>query len=264
MRVAAGHSRSRKAERIALEHGQSPPIFPEVDLRWQRCRHVKDSRMQRIPLSMLPGRQVQRSGGPGACAPPRRVTGVPAAGWLAGPATGCPRRTRLLPSRWHCAVRAAPGDRMLSDAEWAHIAAQIMDRTGRKTPAGDDRGVRRVAVRQAADHVHIVATLARQDVAGPRPGTTSTESGKPASTPSGNSGSAPPPRRTAPQPGARPARRRSSRPGAAGLSRPVSLCAARSPTRRPGRADGAGLLCPPPAGWRAGCACAAALSSRTR
>ena len=25
---------------------------------------------------------------------------------------------------WHCSVRAAPGDRMLSDAEWAQVAAR--------------------------------------------------------------------------------------------------------------------------------------------
>jgi hypothetical protein len=67
---------------------------------------------------------------------------------------------------WHCAVRAAPGDRMLSDAEWAQVAASIMDRTG-LSPAGDDLGVRWVAVRHAADHIHLVATLARQD--GTRP-----------------------------------------------------------------------------------------------
>jgi hypothetical protein len=30
---------------------------------------------------------------------------------------------------WHCAVRAAPEDRPLSDAEWAQVAAAIMDRT---------------------------------------------------------------------------------------------------------------------------------------
>ncbi len=31
---------------------------------------------------------------------------------------------------WHCAVRAAPDDQELSDAEWAQVAAAIMDRTG--------------------------------------------------------------------------------------------------------------------------------------
>jgi relaxase-like protein len=63
---------------------------------------------------------------------------------------------------WHCAIRAAPEDPMLSDAEWAQIAARVMHRT-RLALGGDDLGVRWVAVRHAADHIHIVATLARQD-----------------------------------------------------------------------------------------------------
>src|ERR1700733_1629409 len=42
---------------------------------------------------------------------------------------------------WHCSVRAAPEDRLLSDPEWAQVAAQIMDRTG-LAPDGDDLGVR--------------------------------------------------------------------------------------------------------------------------
>jgi hypothetical protein len=68
---------------------------------------------------------------------------------------------------WHCAVRAALGDRLLSDAEWAQVAAGVMDRTG-LAPAGDELGVRWVAVRHATDHIHIVATLARQDGNRPR------------------------------------------------------------------------------------------------
>ena len=63
---------------------------------------------------------------------------------------------------WHCSVRAAPGDRLLSDAEWAQVAGGIMDRTG-LAPEDDDFGARWVAVRHAPDHIHIVATLARQD-----------------------------------------------------------------------------------------------------
>jgi hypothetical protein len=92
----------------------------------------------------------------------RRLTGLlaqPLAA-LAGPGYGKPV--------WHCSVRAAPADRILSDAEWAQVAAQVMDRTG-FAPAGDDLGVRWVAVRHAADHIHLVATLARQD--GTRPST---------------------------------------------------------------------------------------------
>jgi hypothetical protein len=68
---------------------------------------------------------------------------------------------------WHCSIRAAPEDRLLSDAEWAQIAARVMNRTG-LAPAGDDLGVRWAAIRHAADHVHIVATLARQDGIRPR------------------------------------------------------------------------------------------------
>jgi hypothetical protein len=91
----------------------------------------------------------------------RRLTGLlaqPLAA-LAGPGYDKPV--------WHCSVRAAPGDRILSDAEWAQVAEQVMDRTG-LAPAGDDLGVRWVAVRHAADHVHLVATLARQDGSRPR------------------------------------------------------------------------------------------------
>jgi hypothetical protein len=92
----------------------------------------------------------------------RRLTGVlnqPLAA-LAGPGYDKPV--------WHCTVRAAPGDRVLLDEEWAQVAALIMDRTG-LAPADDDLGVRWVAVRHAGDHIHIVATLARQD--GRRPKT---------------------------------------------------------------------------------------------
>src|SRR5579863_7685067 len=68
---------------------------------------------------------------------------------------------------WHCPVRAAPGDRELSDEEWAQVAALIMDKIGLASD-GDEGGVRWVAVRHAADHVHLVATLARQDGTRPR------------------------------------------------------------------------------------------------
>jgi hypothetical protein len=68
---------------------------------------------------------------------------------------------------WHCAIRAAPGDRALSDGEWAQVAELVMGRTG-LAAAEDEGAVRWVAVRHAADHVHLVATLARQDGARPR------------------------------------------------------------------------------------------------
>ena len=69
---------------------------------------------------------------------------------------------------WHCVVRAAPGDRMLSDGEWGHLARDVMDRTGLAPNGQDDEAVRWVAVRHAGDHIHIVGTLARQDGARPQ------------------------------------------------------------------------------------------------
>ena len=53
-------------------------------------------------------------------------------------------------------------DRYLTDAEWRDIAETYLDRIG-IAPRGDELGCRWVAVRHADDHVHVVATLARQD-----------------------------------------------------------------------------------------------------
>jgi hypothetical protein len=68
---------------------------------------------------------------------------------------------------WHCALRAAPGDRRLSDGEWRELAEDVMDRTGIASH-GDDGGCRWVAVRHGEDHIHLVAVLARQDGRGVR------------------------------------------------------------------------------------------------
>ena len=106
---------------------------------------------------------------PAELEPERRPSGAPdlrrLAGLLAQPLAALAGPGYDKPV-WHCSVRAAPEDRVLSDAEWAQVAARIMHRTG-LAPEGDDLGVRWVAVRHAADHIHIVATLARQD--GTRP-----------------------------------------------------------------------------------------------
>jgi len=64
---------------------------------------------------------------------------------------------------WHCSIRTHPTDRMLSDAQWAHIAGEVMAAVG-LAPQGDAAAVRWVAVRHNADHVHLVATLVRQDL----------------------------------------------------------------------------------------------------
>ena len=63
---------------------------------------------------------------------------------------------------WHCSVRTHPTDRWLSDEQWAHIAAEVMAQVG-LAPHGDARAVRWVAVRHGQDHIHIAATLVRQD-----------------------------------------------------------------------------------------------------
>ena len=86
----------------------------------------------------------------------RRLNGLLSQPLALDPLGGCDKPV------WHCSVRAAPGDRMLADAEWGQVAAGIMDRTG-LAPDGDDSGVRWVAVRHAPDHIHIAATLARQN-----------------------------------------------------------------------------------------------------
>jgi len=47
---------------------------------------------------------------------------------------------------WHCSMCAAPEDRLLSDAEWARIAQDVMHRTG-LCPRGDqDDAVRWIAI----------------------------------------------------------------------------------------------------------------------
>jgi hypothetical protein len=76
------------------------------------------------------------------------------------PVAGCP--DHVDDYVYHLVFRSAPGDRVLTDGEWARIGADAMDRTG-IAPKGDAGGCRWVMVRHGGDHVHLVATLARQD-----------------------------------------------------------------------------------------------------
>ncbi|MEU3963234.1 relaxase/mobilization nuclease domain-containing protein [Streptomyces buecherae] len=62
---------------------------------------------------------------------------------------------------WHCSVRAAPDDPILTDQQWAIIARRIVAATG--IDPHDGAGCRWVAVRHADDHIHLVATLVRED-----------------------------------------------------------------------------------------------------
>ncbi|MFI6893682.1 mobilization protein [Streptomyces sp. NPDC050256] len=63
---------------------------------------------------------------------------------------------------WHCPVRAAPEDPILSDGQWADIARRMVAAAG-IAPDGDEEACRWVAVRHADDHIHIAATLVRHD-----------------------------------------------------------------------------------------------------
>ncbi|MFF0014714.1 relaxase/mobilization nuclease domain-containing protein [Streptomyces sp. NPDC005374] len=62
---------------------------------------------------------------------------------------------------WHCSVRAAPDDPFLTDEQWAEIARRIVAATG--IDPGDGAGCRWAAIRHADDHIHIIATLVRED-----------------------------------------------------------------------------------------------------
>ncbi|WP_371639891.1 relaxase/mobilization nuclease domain-containing protein [Streptomyces virginiae] len=68
---------------------------------------------------------------------------------------------------WHCPVRTAPGDRYLTDAEWAEVARRIVHATG-IAPEDDEKACRWIAVRHADDHIHIMATTVRADGRRPR------------------------------------------------------------------------------------------------
>lgn len=68
---------------------------------------------------------------------------------------------------WHCPVRTAPGDRYLTDAEWAEVARRVVHATG-IAPDGDEKACRWIAVRHADDHIHIMATTVRADGRRPR------------------------------------------------------------------------------------------------
>jgi hypothetical protein len=76
-----------------------------------------------------------------------------------------PVRAGLNPPRdwvWHCSIRNDPTDPILTDDQWAHIAVEVIEAVG-LARRGDEQSVRWVAVRHNDDHIHLVATLVRQD-----------------------------------------------------------------------------------------------------
>ncbi|WHM36617.1 mobilization protein [Streptomyces sp. BPTC-684] len=68
---------------------------------------------------------------------------------------------------WHLSVRNAATDRHLTDDEWAEAARRMVAAAGIDDPELG-AGCRWVAVRHADDHIHILATLVREDGRKPR------------------------------------------------------------------------------------------------
>jgi len=66
------------------------------------------------------------------------------------------------PGRLRMQVINDETDQTLSDAGWADVVGEYLHRVD-PAPRGDEEAVRWVAVRHADNHVHVVATLARQD-----------------------------------------------------------------------------------------------------
>ncbi|MBB4984147.1 relaxase/mobilization nuclease domain-containing protein [Streptomyces nymphaeiformis] len=63
---------------------------------------------------------------------------------------------------WHLSVRNGAEDRILTDEEWGDIARRMVAAAGIDDPR-TGAGCRWAAVRHADDHIHIVATLVRED-----------------------------------------------------------------------------------------------------
>ncbi|MFF9198750.1 mobilization protein [Streptomyces sp. NPDC014779] len=83
------------------------------------------------------------------------------------PVNALPAGRRPKKHVWHLSVRASPEDPILSDDDWAAIARRMVSATG-IAPDGDDQACRWAAVRHADDHIHIIATLVRDDGRRPR------------------------------------------------------------------------------------------------
>ncbi|MFG2224508.1 relaxase/mobilization nuclease domain-containing protein [Streptomyces sp. NPDC048644] len=83
------------------------------------------------------------------------------------PVNALPKQRRPDKHVWHLSVRAAPGDPVLSDEDWAAIARRMVAATG-IAPDGDETACRWAAIRHADDHTHIIATLVRDDGRRPR------------------------------------------------------------------------------------------------
>ncbi|MER0445725.1 relaxase/mobilization nuclease domain-containing protein [Streptomyces sp. Edi4] len=63
---------------------------------------------------------------------------------------------------WHLSVRNGPEDRILTDEEWGDVARRMVAAARIDDPE-TGAGCRWAAVRHADDHIHIIATLVRED-----------------------------------------------------------------------------------------------------
>jgi hypothetical protein len=96
--------------------------------------------------------------------PPRTPQGSPSVLRLTELLTQPARICLKLPSLpvWHCSIHNHPDDPILSDDQWQHIATEIVAAVG-LAPPDDLDAVRWIGIRHHDRHIHIVATLARQD-----------------------------------------------------------------------------------------------------
>lgn len=76
--------------------------------------------------------------------------------WVADMQWCADQRPEVKQPVWHCSIRAAPEDRVMSDAEWGQIAREHADRMG----LGEYPWV---AVRHGDDHIHLVACRVNGD-----------------------------------------------------------------------------------------------------
>lgn len=63
---------------------------------------------------------------------------------------------------WHCSLHNHPEDPLLTDQQWAQLAGEFMALV-ELAAHGDLDAVRWLGIRHGDDHVHLVATLVRQD-----------------------------------------------------------------------------------------------------
>ncbi|MFD3466676.1 hypothetical protein ACFWWM_09980, partial [Streptomyces sp. NPDC058682] len=91
---------------------------------------------------------------------PERITRADLALLLDAPVEAL-RGVRPAEHVWHVSVRNHPDDPVLFDDQWAQAAAMV--HAAGVAEHGDEQACWWIAVRHATDHIHILATLARQD-----------------------------------------------------------------------------------------------------